>query len=360
MNDLEPGVVVADRYEVRAVIGRGGTGTVYEAIDRIRGDEVALKILHPELATEPLVVARMMREGELLARLGVGHVTEFGQTRIGRGNDFEQVYIVMPRLSGKPLSALLEAGPIEPTRAVAITRGLCSELARAHAHGIVHRDIKPDNVIVGADGSIQLIDFGVAKRQGSFQGASVTEHGVVFGTPEYMAPEQAQGLRLDARSDLYATGVVLFEMLSGSRPFVGEGETVMRDKSSTTAPYLADAIASPALRRVVADALATDPRDRYRSAVALSWALERASVDPMGDKLVTPARASEALGESPHTQMSVRLERESIHGLVPAAQARVASHRPARVAPREAALPWWGWVVAGCIGSLIGAWLAWR
>ncbi len=358
MNDLDVGAVIADRYEVRGMLGRGGTGTVYQAIDRIRGDEVALKILHAELASEPLVVARMMREAELLARLGVGHVLEFGQTRIGRSSDFEQVYIVMPKLTGEPLSVLLEAGPVAPARAIAITRGLCSELARAHSHGIVHRDVKPDNVILGSDGSIQLIDFGVAKRQGTFQGASVTEHGVVFGTPEYMAPEQAQGLRLDGRSDLYATGVVLFEMLSGSRPFVGGSESVMTEKSSQPAPMLADTFASPALRRVVAHALATDPRDRYRSAASLSWALESAGRDPTHDKSVAPALASEAIGESPNTQMSVRIERDG--GLRPTERPRAASERPGRAAPRVPILPWWGWIGAGCMGAALGAWLAWR
>ncbi len=358
---LPEGSVIADRYELRGVLGRGGTGTVYDAVDRIRGDEVALKVLHIELASEPLVVARMMREAELLQRLGIGHVLEFGQTRIGPSSDVEQVYIVMPKLSGAPLSTLLEAGPIAEARAVAIARGLCDELARAHSHGIVHRDVKPDNVIVCSDESVRLIDFGIAKRQGAPQQANVTEHGVVFGSPEYMAPEQAEGLKLDGRSDIYATGVVLFEMLSGERPFVGSAEQVMRDKVMRSAPSLPE-VTSLALRRVVSHALATQPSDRYRSAAAMSWALERATLHPMDEDDVSPSRASDATSDGYGTQRSVRVGRDSVDVSRPTEVGRpkVVAEKPARSVPRVAVLPWWGWTIAGIVGALFGAWLAWR
>ncbi len=359
---LPEGAVIADRYELRGVLGRGGTGTVYDAVDRIRGDEVALKVLHPELAREPLVVARMMREAELLQRLGIGHVLEFGQTRIGLNSNVEQVYIVMPKLTGAPLSALLEAGPIPEARAIAIVRGLCEELVRAHNHGIIHRDVKPDNVIVCSDESIRLIDFGIAKRQGSPENASVTEHGVVFGSPEYMAPEQAQGLRLDARSDVYATGVVLFEMLTGVRPFVGDGEQVMKDKSSQRAPLLPDGSATPSLRRVVSHALATQPNDRYRSSAALSWALARASLHATDVDDVSPSRASDAVGDGHGTQRSVRVGRDSVDVSRPTevGAARVVADKSVRSTPRVPILPWWGWAIAGVLGASFGAWFAWK
>jgi serine/threonine-protein kinase len=215
--------VIDGRYCVEAVIGEGGMGTVYRVRHASLGRLLALKALRADLTNDAEISARFIHEARIAASVshpGLVQIVDFGTLPSG------QPYLVMELLDGMPLSAVLRRhGPLSPARAASITCKIADALAVLHAAQVVHRDLKPDNIQVrdaeGAD-EIKVVDFGLAKIIG---GSRFTRQGVVFGTPHYMSPEQASGQSIDVRADVYALGVVLYEMLVGRVPF--EAETYM-------------------------------------------------------------------------------------------------------------------------------------
>ncbi|MGM0575627.1 MAG: protein kinase domain-containing protein [Myxococcota bacterium] len=221
---LPPGTVVDDRFTLDRLIGKGGMGSVYVARQHALGRDVAIKILHDRLGDDAGSVRRFFQEVRATSRLRSTHTVtafDFGQTRSGNP------YLVMELLEGISLGGLLELeGLLAPARAMDIARQICASLEDAHAAGIVHRDLKPDNVFLDRrqpGDHVKILDFGVAKILGAEAGATpLTRTGMVFGTPTYMSPEQASGRPVDGRADLYALGVLLFEMLTGSPPFQSE------------------------------------------------------------------------------------------------------------------------------------------
>jgi serine/threonine-protein kinase len=212
------GQALAERYVIEARIGAGGMGVVYRARDIDARRDVAVKVLAPELCADPTNRQRFLREAQAANRLRHPHVIEIdasGETDDGL------VYLVMEYLHGEPLSRVIARGPLPPLRAAHVTLQIASALALAHELEVVHRDIKPDNVFLldrGGSDHVKLLDFGLARVKGERR---LTANGAVLGTPEYMAPEQARGLTLTGRADLYAVGCVLYEMLTGQPPFVG-------------------------------------------------------------------------------------------------------------------------------------------
>ncbi|MCA9607631.1 MAG: protein kinase [Myxococcales bacterium] len=213
------GRTIAGRYVITERVGAGGMGTVYKARHEIVGRDVAIKFLAPDLAGDKTNRERFLREAKAANRIDHEHIidiTDYGETRDGLA------YLVMEFLIGQPLSRLIERGPLAAHRAVDIARQMASALARAHELDVIHRDIKPDNVYVIDRGTgmdfVKLLDFGLAKMKGEMR---LTASGAVFGTPEYMAPEQARGRPLTGKADLYALGCVLHEMLTGHPPFDG-------------------------------------------------------------------------------------------------------------------------------------------
>jgi serine/threonine-protein kinase len=221
---------MVDRYRIVAPLGAGGMGAVYRAEHTLIGRPVALKLLHPDLARDPGVVDRFFREARAANEIQSEHivqVTDFGTAPDGAS------YLVMELLTGQSLHELLEQQPghrLPPARAIAIAHQVTEALAAAHAKGIVHRDLKPGNItLVTRDGRpdfVKVLDFGIAKltEQGATQ---LTKTGTIMGSPAYMSPEQAMGKGVDHRTDIYALGVILFEMLVGSPPFVGETATAI-------------------------------------------------------------------------------------------------------------------------------------
>ncbi len=223
------GRVVSERYRIEALIGEGGMGAVYLAEHVLMRKRLAVKVLHAEMTRMPEMVARFEREAMAAAHIehpNVAAATDFGKLENGA------FFLVLEYVEGTNLRDLIERGPLEIRRALHIAHQMASALARAHALGIVHRDLKPENVmLVLRDGDadfVKVLDFGIAKvpvgdlgrTSSNKDGAQVlTQLGMVYGTPEYMAPEQALGQEVDLRADLYALGVILFEMLSGVRPF---------------------------------------------------------------------------------------------------------------------------------------------
>jgi len=212
------GRVIAGRYTIREKIGAGGMGTVYRAYQDVVGRDVAIKFLAPELAMDPTNRQRFLREAKAANRINHEHIidiTDFGETDDGL------VYLVMEYLDGTPLNVEIANGPMAPERAMGIALQSAQALARAHELDVIHRDIKPDNIYLlrgYATDFVKILDFGLAKMKGELK---LTATGTVFGTPEYMAPEQARGVPVTFSVDLYALGCVLFEMLTEQLPFTG-------------------------------------------------------------------------------------------------------------------------------------------
>jgi len=214
------GMVIASQFNILKKLGAGGMGAVYLAEQLGMDREVVVKVMHPELtAGSSKAVERFKREAKAVAQLNHPNIVQvyvFGQTSGG------QMYLAMEYIQGRDLTAELKAGALPQPRALKILDQVCAALIEAHAAGIVHRDLKPDNIMLtdrhGNPDYVKVLDFGIAKMADP-SAATITQAGAVFGTPRYMAPEQAKGTQIDARADIYALGVILYEMLSGEHPF---------------------------------------------------------------------------------------------------------------------------------------------
>ncbi len=276
---LEPGTLFAGRYRILELSGVGGMGVVYRARDEELGVEVALKLLRPEIAPHPELRERFRKE-LLLAR----QVSHRNVVRIhDLGQEGELQFLTMDFVAGRSLRDILEQeGPLPEARAVAVLRQLAEGLAAAHDEGVVHRDLKPGNILIDESGRAYISDFGVAR---SMAQAGMTQAGVVVGTPDYLSPEQARGEEVDARSDLYSLGIVLFEMLSGELPFRGGSYAEMLAQRISGAPRGLSEVgveAPPYLRAALARLLERSPQRRYASARQLVADLDarRAPVAP--------------------------------------------------------------------------------
>ena len=284
------GSVVA-QYEIQAPLGRGGMGVVYRARDRRLGRTVALKFLPPALSADARAKRRFLSEARAAAALdhaNVCPVHEIGETDEG------QLFIAMAFVEGESLRQVIDRGPLAVTQAVDVARQIASGLQCAHRRGIVHRDVKPANVMLGADGVVRLVDFGVAKLEES----TLTGAGATPGTVAYMSPEQVRGEDVDHRTDLWSLGVVLHEMLTGARPFPGVTDAMTYRAIAESAPPPLRAVrpdVPAALEGVVARALAKERAQRFQSADELRDALRLAigepSAAPPRGRRAPPARA---------------------------------------------------------------------
>ena len=254
--------VLAGHYRVERELGAGGMATVYLAHDLKHDRDVAIKVLKPEFARS-VVSERFLREIGITARLSHPHVMPLIDS--GATDDGEVLYYVMPLVSGESLrDRLLRDGTLSTTEALRLVTEITEALVYAHANGVVHRDVKPDNVMLSGGHAI-VVDFGIAKALGDARGAErLTSEGTSLGTPLYMAPEQSAGEPVDALGDVYAVGVILFEMLAGTPPFTGGLQQVLVDKVTKDAPSLGARIPSapPQLVALVAGCLSRDARDR--------------------------------------------------------------------------------------------------
>jgi len=273
------------RYELRGVIQRGGMGTVYKAWQASLDRWVAVKVLsHPGA---PEFLARFQREARSIAQLQHPNIVPI----YDYGEEDGQAFLVVQYVeAGRTLSDLLIA-PIEPVRAIGLATHLLAGLGFAHERGLVHRDVKPDNVLMPSPTWPMLADFGIAKLLLEGEGGRLTQQGLVVGTAAYMAPEQAHGLPVDPRTDLYAVGVVLFEMLTGRVPFEAESPAAALMRQAYEAPPRPRQLVPDLpveLERIVLRALAKRPEDRYESAAEMVAALQEAL-----DGLRTPAPAAQ-------------------------------------------------------------------
>jgi serine/threonine protein kinase len=267
----------ATPYEATEVVGEGGMGVVYRGLHRELDMPVAIKALRPELGRSRERVEQFVREAQALARVHHPNVIEVKDLgRDGRGRPF----FVMPLLEGRSLSAMLaETGPLAPRRAIALVRAILDGLAATHAVGIVHRDVKPGNILLvrqGAGECVKVLDFGIALDLGHASLRRPSNLAKILGTPHYLAPEQASGSPQDQRVDIYSTGVLLFELLSGRPPFEGPGvRALLLQHQHDPPPSLLELApdAGVELDRIVQRALAKDPADRFASAQAFAEAL---------------------------------------------------------------------------------------
>src|SRR6266508_3840845 len=266
------GEVIADRYELEKLVGTGGMSNVYCARDRLLERKVALKVLHPHYTEDEEYVARFRHEARAVAQLSHPHIV----TVIDRGEEDGQQFIVFEYVDGENLKQLVErTGPLPARRAVELALEVADALAFAHEHGLVHRDVKPQNVLLTPDGAAKVTDFGIARSLDVEHG--VTQTGTVLGTSNYIAPEQASGDRAGPQSDVYSLGVVLFQLLTGRVPFDGENfVTVAMKHINEPAPSVTARRRDvpPRLAAAVSRALAKDPRDRFDSMDAFAAELE--------------------------------------------------------------------------------------
>jgi eukaryotic-like serine/threonine-protein kinase len=274
MMDLH-GRILDGRYQLGSLLGVGGMAMVYLASDQVLERRVAVKVLSPPYAQDPVFVERFRREARSAARLSHPNIVAVFDS----GSDAGEHYLVMEYVAGQSLAELLAGqGRLAPRRAVEPVIQVCAALAAAHAQGLVHRDVKPANVLVDPDGRVKVADFGIVKAAAT---ATLTGTGTVLGTAAYLSPEQAQGGPVDARSDLYSLGCVLYELLCGSPPFGSgaDGSPVAVASRHLHQPPEPPSARNPqvdaSLDAVVLTALAKDPAQRYQSAVDLQDALEQ-------------------------------------------------------------------------------------
>ena len=286
MNPLEPGDTL-DHYRIEAGIARSGMSVLYKATDLHDGKPVAVKVPLAEMEADPVLFERFKREeeiGQLLDHPGI--VKTFNSEERSR------VYMVIEWVEGRLLRAVLNGTkPLPVERAVKIALGMCDALDYMHKRGIVHRDLKPENVMVDADDEIKLIDFGIAMKEDARRLTFVSLT-AMLGTPDYISPEQVKGSRGDQRSDIYALGIMLYEMLTGRVPFVGQNPLAAMNErvlNEPTSPRGLNAKISPELEEILYRALERDPRHRYATAHEMAWDLEHQEQVGVEERGMRPA-----------------------------------------------------------------------
>jgi len=297
---LEPGVIIGDRYRLDDLLGEGGMGKVFRAEHIHMRKQVAVKVLHNDVSTTPEVVARFEREAIAAGNISHPHVAQ--ATDSGRLED-GSFFLVLEYVAGRDLRSLIKKGPVPAARALRIIAQIASAASAAHAAGVIHRDLKPENImLVDRDGDpdfVKVLDFGIAKidsvgliddeeRKGGRAETPtsgpqpLTRLGAVFGTPDYMSPEQALGQPIDARADIYSIGIILYELLAGERPFRGGAVSMMRKHVLQNAPPLPPAVAEgvdPRIGDVMKKLLEKSPQDRYASAAELEVVVNDLATD---------------------------------------------------------------------------------
>jgi serine/threonine protein kinase len=271
MLSLHPGDQL-DHYRIESLVARSGMASIFKAIDTRDGQQVAIKVPHPEMESDPLLYDRFTREidiGQKLDHPGIMKVR-------GKGEGVH-VYMVMEWVDGKLLrNILFEETKLPQDRAMRIAARICDALEYAHQHGVVHRDLKPENIMVDSEDRIKIIDFGIAGHTGSKR-LTFAKLSQVMGTPDYISPEQVKGKRGDGRADIYAVGVMLYEMVTGKTPFTGENPfKVMNDRllNYPVPPRELDPSISPELQEIIYRAIERDPKNRYAHAREFAFDLE--------------------------------------------------------------------------------------
>ncbi len=322
-------VEIAGRYRLEGRLGFGGMSTVHLALDLRLERQVAVKLLAEHLADDPAFVSRFQREAQAAARLVHPNIVQVFDS--GRDERTGQYFIVMEYIEGSSCAEILrDDGWVEVDEALSIIEQACEGLQYAHSHGVVHRDVKPGNLLRAREGEVKLADFGIAKAT---EQSSITQVGSVLGTAAYLAPEQARGEEAGPSADLYALGVVTYQLISGRLPYEATSLTELALKQQQEEPPTLDtlvAAVSPELAEAVAVALALDPHDRYHTAREMRRALSD------GAKGIAPSLQRSAPARvAPVTHATSVLA----PGRRPTAPARAVAPRRPRQGPPRAQAP---------------------
>ena len=288
------GTRLGDRYLLGEVLGRGGMAEVYDAADERLGRAVAVKVLRPALAMNPEVRLRFEAEARAAARLSHPNVVTVFDT----GEDAGTPYIVMERLPGETVADRMKAGPVDQEWLRRVAGDVLQALAAAHGAGIIHRDVKPGNILLAPDGCAKVADFGIAKSTEALGGTDITATNMLLGTPAYLAPERIQGHAATAESDLYSLGVLLYEALAGTKPHSGPTPMAIarsiNDGNVAPIQHLRPDV-DPGLATVVGRSMSPLPGDRYHSADAMRQALEDDATVAADMSTAAPAGAGGAV-----------------------------------------------------------------
>ncbi|MBA2299208.1 MAG: Stk1 family PASTA domain-containing Ser/Thr kinase, partial [Chloroflexi bacterium] len=324
----EIGTIFGGRYRLVELLGQGGMATIFRAVDTQLGREVAVKLLRPEYLRDPDFLSRFRQEAQNAASLSHPNVV----TVYDYGEDPSGPFIVMEYVDGEDLATILRRnGALPPTQAARIAAAVARALAASHARGIVHRDVKPGNVLIARDGRVKVVDFGIARALAE---AQMTLPGTTLGSVHYFSPEQARGEPATNESDIFALGIVLYEMLTGSRPWEGDsaaGVALARLTGPVPDPALVRGSIPPDLAAITRKALARLPSDRFASAAAMAEALE-SSRTSAADTAIAGAAAGAAAGAT-IAAGGIARSNPTVTSYPPDAYAGADDPRPARAAP---------------------------
>ncbi len=289
VRELTTGSTFANRYQVIEELGHGGMGRVYKVFDTDIKEKIALKLLRPEIALDKETVERFSNELKLARKISHRNVCRMFDLGKAEGTTF----ITMEFVPGEDLKKFIrKSGQLGAGRAVSIAKQICEGLAEAHHLGVVHRDLKPQNIMVDEDGNARIMDFGIAR---SLRGKGITGAGVMIGTPEYMSPEQVEGKDVDQRSDIYSLGVILFEMVTGHVPFEGDTPFTIGVKHKSERPRNPRELNSQLpedLSRVILRCLEKDKVKRYQTAEELRTDLEKVEQGlPTTERIIAPKKS---------------------------------------------------------------------
>jgi serine/threonine-protein kinase len=293
---ISAGTVLGERYRLDTRIAIGGMGEVWSARDETLGRTVAVKVLKPEYAEDPTFVERFRAEARNTARLahaGIATVYDYGEVPVD-GAQGSSAYLVMELVPGRPLSAILhERGQLKPSEAMSIVGQTALALQAAHERGVIHRDVKPGNLMITPDGRVKVTDFGIARATDE---VPLTQTGTVLGTSYYLAPEQAAGREVTAASDVYSLGIVAYECLAGKRPFQDTNPVAVALAHQTQPPPPLPSTVPAPIAQLVYAALSKDPRDRPPTAGEFGRRALALADPTMTGAMAAPTAATEALG----------------------------------------------------------------